>query len=1056
MSDSLMFAEQALRTVLQLSLHASVVVLAVLLIQGALRKRISARSRYALWSIVVARLLIPWNYELPVVTETIHTPISPVAAPDQTPRFIDLNAREISDAPEVPMLHTTTPIKTATSTSETQINVSPPPPAETHVPNPWTLAALAWMSGLVLIPTVITLNQRRTARRLLQESTAPPAWVLQTLQDLRSEFRLVTHPEVLMTTQLHSPTLLGVRHPKILLPKKLIESSSPEEVRLFLLHELTHLRTGDLWLSWLWCLTLSVHWFNPLLWWAGTRIRKDREFACDEAVLRRIGPQANDQYANALVSAIAHTTDSNVPRYRFGLVGIAEDKTEITRRIEAILNPTKRSKRYKLLGALTLAAVLCLTFVKIEPVKRIVEAQEPSEEQSNQEDSPFIQAVDAEMLRIKERLANGNAYADKADLNRLYDDLKIQRPNLTESELESIIQKLGDYRERGEHSGDDSYQWRIWYLQSIIAQDTKDEIDFGDQPPSMAYLWEATLHYPYTRYEVPSKHSKFQHLVNEMGMRIWDTKGLDAAEKYLVDTWKNDRRFVYFFDNPWRQRMEAEGVPIDRLAKITQQLGDKPDIPLKKIEFLLTPNGLFYEGNKVTDFEELKSTLAKLPNPQDRYIAMGISTEDVTLKEFRTTSGNLHLIVEELKFDHFSDIGLQTASDSISSRQDTRAVPTSVTYAWNNENDYQPPSFDSFFPDDPQGGRALDIIWNMPNKDALSDTQILYGAQIGLRTVSRQTRTNVIRWIGQKYIWGKSPQNPRAIEIMYHAADFSGPDADPYGTRHWAVYFGLSVVEEKTPSILHTLVDLCMNTDDPNDLHRVAWGASSQRDELLTYLQPYLESDDETLRAKADIRKQIFLGELKAFDWAREQARLLAEKNFTSRLPELKDVLTRGDSSERKEALNLIQQNSISLIMDDSFIAAFDACANDPDKRIRNDVTRIAGNQWVWSAEEQNPQAIELLLRLSRDTYRDARYNAVYFGLSTVREKSDTIIRRLLEMAFEDREPNLYRRIAWGLKRDSEKVAKILEEYINGSDENLAKNAQDVYKDMVGREYHET
>ena len=44
-----------------------------------------------------------------------------------------------------------------------------------------------------------------------------------------------------------------------------------------------------------------------------------------------------------------------------------------------------------------------------------------------------------------------------------------------------------------------------------------------------------------------------------------------------------------------------------------------------------------------------------------------------------------------------------------------------------------------------------------------------------------------------------------------------------------------------TPAILHTLADLCMTSDDPNDLGRVAWGAKAQRAEILSYLKPYLE-----------------------------------------------------------------------------------------------------------------------------------------------------------------------------------------------------------------------
>ena len=370
--------------------------------------------------------------------------------------------------------------------------------------------------------------------------------------------------------------------------------------------------------------------------------------------------------------------------------------------------------------------------------------------------------------------------------------------------------------------------------------------------------------------------------------------------------------------------------------------------------------------------------------------------------------------------------------------------------AWQDTEHYRAPNFEEFFPDNPEGGEALDTLWRSRDRDSRPDEEILKTVRQGLRTCKNH-KTIILRWIGNKYIWNKSPQNPEAIEIMYHAADFSGERADPYGTRHYAVYFGLSVVKEKTPSILRTLVDLCMKVDDPNDLSRVAWGAKSQRAGLLEYLDPYLKAEDEAVREKAEVVRRIFTGELKAFAWATEQAKKRAEEKYTDELPRIRETLKSGESEARRDVLRLIMRQRISLIMDDSFIEAFSAAASDPEARVRNDVARIVGGRWVWSAEKQNPEAIELMLRLSKDEDREVRYNAVYYGLSTVREKSPKVVRRLLEMAFEDREQNLYGRIAWGLGRDREAAKRVLNEVLAGDDAEAQKAAREVYKDMTGQ-----
>jgi serine/threonine protein kinase len=224
-----------------------------------------------------------------------------------------------------------------------------------------------------------------------------------------------------------------------------------------------------------------------------------------------------------------------------------------------------------------------------------------------------------------------------------------------------------------------------------------------------------------------------------------------------------------------------------------------------------------------------------------------------------------------------------------------KPAATGGSRAWQQTDPYIVPSYNTFFPDSKDGAVALGVLWNARDKDSRSDDEILETVRSGFRNTSEH-RMPILRWIGNKYIWNKSPQNLDAIEIMYHAADFSGGVADPSEARHAAVYFGLSVTQPKTPAILRTLAELSMRVDDPNDLDRIAWGCSNQKSELLEYLKPFHESDDEAVRNKADVCRRIFNGELKAFAWAAEQARQRAETTYSSQLPKFKETLMSGSS----------------------------------------------------------------------------------------------------------------------------------------------------------------
>ena len=73
--------------------------------------------------------------------------------------------------------------------------------------------------------------------------------------------------------------------------------------------------------------------------------------------------------------------------------------------------------------------------------------------------------------------------------------------------------------------------------------------------------------------------------------------------------------------------------------------------------------------------------------------------------------------------------------------------------------------------------------------------------------------------------------------------------------------------------------------------------------------------------------------------------------------------------------------------------------------------------------------AMALLREMLKDTDRDVRYNAVYHGLSTIRERSDEQVAELLTLILDDRESNLFSRVVWGLRDDKEKVRKILDQW---------------------------
>lgn len=353
-------------------------------------------------------------------------------------------------------------------------------------------------------------------------------------------------------------------------------------------------------------------------------------------------------------------------------------------------------------------------------------------------------------------------------------------------------------------------------------------------------------------------------------------------------------------------------------------------------------------------------------------------------------------------------------------------------HAWSRADVYEAPDFERFFPDDREGGKALDALCEDKDRDRRPDAEILQAARRGLRRA--QKTTQIISWIGNRYIWGRSPQDPDAIEILYHAADPSIPGGDGVlnGIRHYSIYFGLSVVEPKPAAILRTLVDLCMDSEDPNSLDRVAWGTRSQRAETLAHLKPYLEAEDAATRGKADDLAKILSGDIKAFERAAKRNKFRARLKYASRLPEIEKALEAGNSRERREALELISNKPIASILDASSLPAFRACAEDGDASVRRHVAAIVGRSWIWGAAEQDEGAIAIELKLAQDKDPEVRSDAVNYGLARVLRKREDVTRALLGFALAAPPNEGYQAALERLKGDR-KAPKILKELLEGA-----------------------
>ena len=280
-------------TVLNMNITASYVILFVILIRLLLKKAPKFIS-YALWGVVAFRLLIPFSFEsmfslIPRNTNAV--PIPQDIIYQQSPQ-----------------------INSGIGVVDSLVNNSLPSPTIGASVNPLQtyveIGAYIWVLGIIallvysLISIFILKRQLKSAQLIDQN--------------------------IFEAENLKTPFVLGLIKPKIYLPVGL----NATERSYILLHEQTHIHRKDHIIKVLAFLTLSIHWFNPLVWIAFMLMSTDMELSCDEKVLKEMDDEIKKPYANSLLSLATRKHILNGSPLAFG-------EGNVRGRIKNVLNYKK-------------------------------------------------------------------------------------------------------------------------------------------------------------------------------------------------------------------------------------------------------------------------------------------------------------------------------------------------------------------------------------------------------------------------------------------------------------------------------------------------------------------------------------------------------------------------------------------------------------------------------------------------------------------------------------------------------------------------------------------
>lgn len=146
------------------------------------------------------------------------------------------------------------------------------------------------------------------------------------------------------------PAFTGILHPRVTLP---VQEFTAEQLRVVLLHELTHYKQGDMYLLLLTLLVQIVQWFCSFVWVLGRKARLYMEYACDEKVCGRAG--GRKPYFDTIFDLVCA---SHVQKSLFSMY-MTEDKHELVRRKKYMKDAETRKKKPIVCAALSVLLVMC-------------------------------------------------------------------------------------------------------------------------------------------------------------------------------------------------------------------------------------------------------------------------------------------------------------------------------------------------------------------------------------------------------------------------------------------------------------------------------------------------------------------------------------------------------------------------------------------------------------------------------------------------------------------------------------------------------------------------
>jgi len=356
------------KMVFQTSVTASILIGLILIIRKLTKGKLGIRFQYALWFVIILRLLIP---KLPQSMFSVFNIISTMSKSV----FLLVSTKETTfgnifgySGNKISAIYNQDDVLASISS----INFSKSK-VTTFDLSVITLLALIWFLGILVICIYLLVVNIRLKNKIKSHPEFCTEEALIILECCKKQMKIKRNVILIKTQEIKSPALLGHFKPIILLPKNILEVVPINKLKYVFFHELSHLKRKDMIMNWAISILRVIHWFNPIVQYGLKKMTEDMEICCDSLALSYTNDEDVKEYGLTIINLIDHFSKSVT---LLGTTSIVNNKSEVRRRIVMIKLFNKKAYKFSalaivllmILGAAALTDAKVLAFGKSKVV----------------------------------------------------------------------------------------------------------------------------------------------------------------------------------------------------------------------------------------------------------------------------------------------------------------------------------------------------------------------------------------------------------------------------------------------------------------------------------------------------------------------------------------------------------------------------------------------------------------------------------------------------------------------------------------------------------------